>query len=124
MEKSLYSIKLDGESKENQPFFRCNECKGTFQKPLATTFSSRGYVQKYNACPRCLSKVTIVRQHEGDEEKETLPIGNFEKAKSQKRNEENAICKHFVGYLKTRPKDMSIPDECLTCDKMIECLLR
>jgi hypothetical protein len=38
------------------------------------------------------------------------------------KHEDNVKCKHFLGYLKKRPKDMSFPDECLTCNKMIECL--
>jgi len=30
-------------------------------------------------------------------------------------------CKYRLGYLRTLPKDASIPDECLSCDKIIEC---
>ena len=30
-------------------------------------------------------------------------------------------CKYRFGYLRTLPRDASIPDECLSCDKIIEC---
>jgi len=30
-------------------------------------------------------------------------------------------CKYSFGYLKTLQRDASIPDECLSCDKIIEC---
>jgi len=30
-------------------------------------------------------------------------------------------CKYRFGYLRTLPKDASIPDECLSCDRIIEC---
>jgi len=30
-------------------------------------------------------------------------------------------CKHQLGYLRTLPKDTPIPDECLSCDRVIEC---
>jgi hypothetical protein len=30
-------------------------------------------------------------------------------------------CKHSMGYLKTLPKDIPIPEECLSCEKIIEC---
>lgn len=30
-------------------------------------------------------------------------------------------CKHRFGYLRTLPKNASIPDECLSCDRIIEC---
>ncbi|RLI44093.1 hypothetical protein DRO69_08160 [Candidatus Bathyarchaeota archaeon] len=32
-------------------------------------------------------------------------------------------CTHQFGYLKKLPKDASIPDECFTCPKYIECAL-
>jgi len=124
MEKNLTSIKLDDENSENTPFFRCTECKGTFQKPLSATLSSRGYIQKYSACPHCLSKVTIMKQHESEEKKETaISLEDTKKVVITKNKEDNVQCKHFLGYLKTRPKDMSVPDECLTCDKMIQCMV-
>jgi DNA-directed RNA polymerase subunit RPC12/RpoP len=124
MEKTLTSIRLDDEHSEDAPFFRCSECRGTFQKPLSATLSSRGYIQKYSACPHCLSKVTIVKQHESEEKKETaIDLGETMKASVVKDREDSAQCKHFLGYLKTRPKDMSVPDECLTCDRMIQCMV-
>jgi len=30
-------------------------------------------------------------------------------------------CLHYFGYLRFLPKTDSIPDECLTCQKVIEC---
>lgn len=30
-------------------------------------------------------------------------------------------CKHHFGYLRTLPRNVPIPDECLGCDKIIEC---
>jgi len=30
-------------------------------------------------------------------------------------------CLHYFGYLKFLPKNSSIPDECLTCQKVTEC---
>jgi hypothetical protein len=31
-------------------------------------------------------------------------------------------CRHFFGYLRKMPKDAAIPDGCLGCLKMVECL--
>jgi hypothetical protein len=42
--------------------------------------------------------------------------------KSVARLENDVKCQHFLGYLKRRPKDTPIPDECLTCGRMVECL--
>jgi DNA-directed RNA polymerase subunit RPC12/RpoP len=126
MEKSLSQLKLGDENYdfgENQTLFRCNGCKGTFQKPILATDSSLGQVQKYYACPRCLAKVTEVKSRKSEESKETsTPKKDMKKAVA--KHEDNVECEHFLGYLGKRPKDMAIPDECLTCDRMIQCLIR
>ena len=33
-------------------------------------------------------------------------------------------CPHRFGYLANRPKDAPIPQECLTCQKIVDCMLR
>jgi len=33
-------------------------------------------------------------------------------------------CPHHFGYLAHRPKDASIPQECLTCQKIVDCMLK
>jgi Ca2+/Na+ antiporter len=35
--------------------------------------------------------------------------------------ENSTKCNYHFGYLKTLPKDASIPDECFTCPKYIRC---
>ncbi|MGQ9507145.1 MAG: hypothetical protein ACUVTB_04720 [Candidatus Bathycorpusculaceae bacterium] len=119
MEKSLSSLKLEN---ENRGLFRCSECHETFQKPILATVNSRGYAQTYYACPRCLTKVTVVKDSKERRDEEASP--SVGKVKRTEVKHESAVeCKHFLGYLKKRPKGMSIPDECLVCDKMVECLI-
>jgi hypothetical protein len=68
-----------------------------------------GYVQTYNACPHCLSKVTIIKQQKSEKMKEiSTPVENPKKTGLEK---DNADCQHFLGYLKMRPKDKSFLDE-------------
>ena len=124
MEKSLNYLKLDTENSESQPSFRCSKCSETFQKPILATLSSMGNIQTYNACPRCLSKVNIIKHQRREEMRESLrPIEKAEE-KGFGKERDNADCQHYLGYLKKRPKDRSVPDECLTCNKMIECIAR
>jgi hypothetical protein len=33
----------------------------------------------------------------------------------------NSFCNHNLGYLHQRPKSQSLPGECLTCEKLIQC---
>jgi len=37
------------------------------------------------------------------------------------KTEATQECKYRLGYLRTLPRDASIPDECLSCDRIIEC---
>jgi hypothetical protein len=117
MQRSLELPKLNENRsiKGNYIDFKCDECGGTFQKPILATVSCNGRVQTYYACPRCM--VRIRKEHE------EIPILKKAVKKPLVKLENNVKCKHFLGYLKKRPKDVPIPDECLTCGKMVECLL-
>jgi hypothetical protein len=42
---------------------------------------------------------------------------------SEPKGEAPPGCPHYLGYLSKRPKDASIPDACLTCRKMVKCML-
>jgi DNA-directed RNA polymerase subunit RPC12/RpoP len=104
---------------ENPANYKCDECGEDFLKPLLTTLSSSGHSQIYYACPRCLTKVNVVtHQHEEQHEE------HRNEPRKPTTLEEEFKCQHFFGYLKKRPKDMPVPDACLTCDKMVECLVR
>jgi len=35
----------------------------------------------------------------------------------------DAGCRHHMGYLKTRSKDEAVPDTCLTCSKILQCMV-
>ena len=43
----------------------------------------------------------------------TLPVSNKTDAAPE--------CKHYFGYLRTLPKNISVPNECLSCDRIIKC---
>jgi len=96
----------------------CGECGEVFEKPVLATISSGGSSKTYYACPRCLTKVrdTAASKTEKSDEKLTA----MQRTKDSEASE--GKCAHFFGFLKKRPKNMPIPDECLTCSRMIECL--
>jgi CRISPR/Cas system-associated protein Cas5 (RAMP superfamily) len=35
----------------------------------------------------------------------------------------DSVCPHYFGFLSQRPKDSVIPDGCLTCEKILECMV-
>lgn len=118
MQKVLELPKLhegDRSFEGNSVDFTCNECGEAFQKPILATVSRNGRMQTYYACPRCMTRIS--------KERKEITISNKDVKKTSVKLENNAECKHFFGYLKKRPKDVPIPDECLTCEKMIKCMI-
>ena len=105
----------------------CAQCGQEFDKPLLTELHSGSMIEEYYACPRCLTKLEEV-EHEkridADEkvnQKEELVVkqtGSFEPVKA----DGVSPCPFYAGYLRKRPKGTSIPEGCLTCSKMIECI--
>ena len=117
MQETLQLRKLHKEDRSfegNSMDFVCNGCGGEFGNPVLATISSSGRVQKYFACPRCMTRI--------NNERKNIAIPKEEVKKPSAKFENNVECEHFLGYLKTRSKDAQIPDDCLTCGKMIECL--
>jgi hypothetical protein len=47
---------------------------------------------------------------------------SFETIEVQEGGQTEAIpCKHELGYLQTLAKDAPLPDECFSCDRIIDC---
>ena len=97
------------------PYVKCGK---VFEKPLALTNTSRTPRETYYACPYCLSKVEIVVKDE-----KSLNSVSVETSDNP-REMPPAECPHHFGHLKNLPEDASIPDECLTCPKLIQCFIK
>ena len=41
----------------------------------------------------------------------------------EKEDNNQTICLHYYGYLAKLPKNSSIPEDCLLCSKVVECLV-
>ncbi len=124
MGKTLVSLRSDDISYSfggSKACSKCEACGEEFEKPVLATVSSGYVVKEYYACPRCLSKVGEVESRESKEEKKDQSLGKEVKIELD-ASEEGETCSHELGYLKKRPKNTPIPEECLTCNKMIECL--
>ena len=126
MERSFSPSKFEIDShlpSETHKSSRCNTCGEEIKTPLFTVVSCGYLLEEYYACPRCLSKVGDVERNktvevdEAEEEEEKV-----QEREVEDKMEETVACAHHLGYLKRRPKNTSIPEECLTCAKMIDCM--
>jgi DNA-directed RNA polymerase subunit RPC12/RpoP len=119
--------------KKNEPFNHetctCpnDECGKNFDRPIELTVLSSNPVETYPACPYCMSRIDIAEE-EQKPTKNTLTslrirtVLEKEQEKAEKKETDETKCSHGFGYLKKRQKGTPIPDECLLCQKMIQCL--
>jgi hypothetical protein len=101
----------------------CQVCGVTFHHPILATVHSRGQTQKYQACPRCMTKIRITTTPKERPENTRGKTSPSETAKPNITSGETT-CEHFFGFLNKHTKNTLFPEECLTCPKMVECLLK
>ena len=94
------------------------ECRREFERPLMLTDFSRMPRETYYACPHCLTKVDVVAKKEGLGGVSVESSGN---AATEKTPSE---CGFRFGYLKTLPREATLPDGCLTCSKLLQCFVK
>lgn len=127
MERNLNPSKLDSGSHtlpEIHENSKCGTCGGEFERPLFAVVSSGSLIEEYYTCPRCLSKVGGVERQRNVETEDTEEDDQSQEAKIEvdEMEEETVVCPHHLVYLKKRQKNSPIPEGCLTCDKIIECM--
>jgi hypothetical protein len=112
---------------EKKPFTCQNpSCKNTFGAPLKTLNLQEKPTEPYYACPFCLTKI----------EEAPLPIAQqlperivekhelHTKQTSKIRGEKPSSCGLHLGFLSERAQNTPIPDDCLVCKSIVECMLK
>ena len=113
-------------------------CGKVFANPLKAEVHGSTKNKSYDACPYCLTEITLVSSNSELDEKELrdAPKLNAERlARMQLKQESNvekpfqnpvkvAGCKHSFGYLSKRAANEKIPEECMTCENIVQCMLK
>lgn len=97
------------------------ECHKKIRELIVVSDVSTSPVEWYYACPFCFFKMDVIsaqlpKEEERKEESLVESPGEEEKAPSG--------CPHHFGYLGSRAKDAPIPQECLTCQKVLDCVTK
>lgn len=110
-------------------------CGRAFDTPVRLTdFSRKPRLETYFACPYCFSRVNEADMGETNNEMNHFHSGRCEittgegvkkslKGGAQKELDRSVNCPHHLGYLKTRSKNETVPDSCLTCPKILQCMV-
>jgi hypothetical protein len=86
------------------------------------------HAKPYDACPNCLIKIKEQDEPEPliENKIEDLPKPEIEGNSKQEAVVEEKIpgCQHHLGYLSERAQKEQIPEECLVCQTIVECMLK
>ncbi|MEM2119072.1 MAG: hypothetical protein QW840_02995 [Candidatus Bathyarchaeia archaeon] len=104
-------------------------CGKVFTSPLKTENVSSRNQKKYDACPYCLTEIVIEAsptcteedKHKPENIEEPPQFGPSETAPATPKTSE---CPYHLGYLSKRsPKD-KIPESCMMCENIVQCMLK
>ena len=123
------SLTLIKENMGEKRAFTCPNpsCRKVFTTPLKTlNLQQQDSTEPYNACPYCLTKIS---------EKPIKIEGKPEKVQLEKKqdktkekifgdDEKPPACHYHMGYLSERTQKEQIPDECIVCKDIVDCMLR
>jgi hypothetical protein len=108
-----------------------SSCKKSVTAPLKTLNLQQNPTEPYSACPFCLTKIKTEQPLEIDQkpqeqiiQKAELKIDQVEAKEKPLKSEKPSACHHHPGYLSERSSKEQIPDECMVCKDIVECMLK
>lgn len=86
-------------------------------------------VEVYDACPYCLTEIIVEETPLIPEEKQEPKAKKLEIEKptvpvTPEKPIKKPDCEHHFGYLSQRSSKEKIPEECMTCEKIVQCMLK
>ena|SRR5208283_193671 len=99
-------------------------CRKVFTTPLKTSNLRQDPTEPYVACPYCLTKIAEAKI-EADNKPENAQVETVLPTEKPTGNKEVAsACHYHLGYLSEQKHKEQIPDECMVCKDIIECMFR
>ena len=110
------------------------DCGIVFTEPIIVQDIGSENTPSYPACPFCLTEflvkktriTKIIPKTATDESltKKKIHRPKVEKPPQEVLLDEKQECRYHFGYLGNRSKNEEIPDECMTCEKIVSCMLK
>jgi hypothetical protein len=108
-----------------------SSCRKSFTTPLKTLNLKENPTDPYYACPFCLTKLEIELPKKEEEKVSSETVSKKKSRNSQAENKEKnrtkekpPECHLHLGYLSERSSKEQIPDGCLVCKDIVECMLK
>lgn len=119
-ETSSLEPQEDCPHKPDHNVLTCNGCGKSVADPILAHILTAGHTQSYHACPHCMTRLKITAARKTEDKKPT--VSGKEATKPEGKSEGNIKCQHSFGYLNKRQKGSPVPEQCLTCTRMVDCL--
>lgn len=138
MSRGRFTIMKKTRAKTKSQSFTCSnpECERVFDNPIIVQDLSSTDKSSYYACPYCLTEIVVEGTSHGEDKKvkRKRKGTKIEETKAEPLKEESVKpsdelflkeheCPYYFGYLNQRSKGEEIPEECLTCKKIVQCML-
>jgi hypothetical protein len=108
-------------------------CGRVFTNPIKTENLGSKKAEVYNSCPFCLTEITLEKSSTTFEEKKNLKRKKTGSEQASVDFKEKTLaesspkvrgCVHHFGYLSKRSKKEKIPEECMICENIVQCMLK
>jgi hypothetical protein len=108
-------------------------CGKVFANPIKAKNLCSKTVEVYEACPFCLTEITLNQRSVVTEDKEDLELKEYKSEQETSRLAEGTPsepvreatqCQHHLGYLSERSPKEKIPEECMVCENIVQCMLK
>jgi hypothetical protein len=103
------------------------KCEKKFENLIIVHDSSHMPSDSYYACPYCLMKLDPIATQILKKDEISIEEKVEKKTEIANTHPEKEIpkgCPQYFGYLYVRPRDDIIPQECLMCQKILDCTLK
>ncbi|NWG11453.1 hypothetical protein HXY33_06900 [Candidatus Bathyarchaeota archaeon] len=104
-------------------------CGKVFSNPIKAENLRSKNIEVYDACPFCLTEITLDKDSGTDEEKKDFEDKSKEKEYAKAETSGELLpkvqgCQHHLGYLSQRSQKEKIPEECMVCENIVQCMLK
>ncbi len=98
-------------------------CRKIFTRPLKAV-TAGGSAEPYDACPYCLTEITSNAKTILTEPQKNEDPMKVDQQKQDETVSSPAGCTKHFGYLGERAAKEQIPDDCLTCKDIVQCMVK
>lgn len=108
-------------------------CGRVFINPVKTENLCSKNTETYDACPFCLTEIVLDKSSGSIEEKKGFELTEARSEQAVMLVEEKKLveppqsiqkCTHHFGYLSKRSSKEKIPEECMMCENIVQCMLK